>query len=765
MSWPDAFPDRNGMPTRTKPKPGNNGKPMAWSFATPAEAIAALATRLGKATCSWLYLDAAGLEVARVVRFDPPGEKKEYRPLSRDPATGRWRIKDPPGLWPLYRLPELAGAARVWFLEGEKCAELVLNLELVATTTAHGAKSPHKTDLAPLAGKEVIILPDVGVEGEAYAQALVALLAKLEPRPTVKIVRLPGLPGDGDDIEQWLKAQPDTWGPDECRAALERLANEAPAVDLGTVAVGDVRGDAWPPLRFREPPSPLPFPVEVFPEPLQRYCREVAETTRAPMDFVGAAMLTVAGAAIGQSVNLRLSHTWTEAPLLYMILVARSGRTKSPVVRIVRKPLRKIDERLRKESREAREEWLAKKKAHEKAPDKEPPPGPEPPQLRAVVDDVTRASLTIVLNDNPHGVLADPKEATGWTNSFNEFTAGKGRDRQFWLCIYDSEPVQSDRKGGRESLDVAYPFCAVLATTTPAMLNSLKEERGREDGFLERIAFVFPDAAAFPSQHWTEAELTEETERVWLDAVKRLHAVAMEWDQEAEHYRPWFVRLTGTAKAEWVRWFNTHADEMSSPDFSEANDGAWAKMKGRCGRFALILSGLRWACNSPFGSSTKASPVDADVQGAIKLVNYFKAQQLRVNHEMTGGVGSRHAKAILDWIRRKRLTMFREADVRNDLRRYHDNPRDLTEGLKALENAGVIRPHQEEHSAPSRRGPKPSPAYDVHPDLSMAPEITKDPINSTSEPVDGGIDRIDRNFRRPPDSSEPADGDREEGEI
>ena len=139
--------------------------------------------------------------------------------------------------------------------------------------------------------------------------------------------------------------------------------------------------------------------------------------------------------------------------------MARSGRTKSPIIRIVRRPLLQIDERLRKESEEARERWEEAKKAHAKDPDGNPPPGPEPPQLRAIVDDVTRASLTIVLKDNPRGVLGDPKEATAWTGSFNEFT-GRGRDRQFWLCIYDCEPVQSDRKGGRESTYVPFPFCA-----------------------------------------------------------------------------------------------------------------------------------------------------------------------------------------------------------------------------------------------------------------------------------------------------------------
>jgi hypothetical protein len=695
-------------------------------YPTLDEAIEATARHLGRKlkkdpgplTGRWDYHDADSNHVATVIRYDPPGEKKQIRPISRDVATGRWKLSDPPGLWPLYRLPELDGAARIYLPEGEKCADLVVNLGLVATTTAHGAKSPRKTDLAPLAGREVVLLPDHDQEGEDYVQRVLDLLADLERRPMVKVVRLP-VPCAGDDIEQWLaEGVPDGWGPEQCRAETERLAAEAEVEDLDAARdeAEEEDVDGWPPLRLHEPPSPLPFPIEVFPEALQQYCREVASTTRSPIDFAGCAMVAVGGAAIGQSVNLQLSHTWMEAPLLYMILVARSGRTKSPVIRIVRQPLRTIDRRLREESKEALASWTEKKKAHKEDPENNPPPGPEPPRLRAVVDDVTRASLVIVMDENPRGVLADPKEATAWINGFNEFNSGEGRDRQFWLNNYDCEPVQSDRKGGRESIDVPFPFCAVLASITPAMLSSLKEKREREDGFIERIAFTFPDTAAFPPQHWTDAELSEKSERIWLNVVTKLHEAEMVWNTETKRYRPWFVDLTETAKAEWIRWFDAHADEMTAPDFSEAHDGAWAKMKGRAGRFALIIARFRWAC-SP--ATTPDMVGVADVQGAVKLVDYFKSQLLRVYHEMTGGVGSRHAKTVLDWIRRKRLVAFREADVRDDLHHFRGHARDLTEALKVLEDVGVIRPRAEKRD-PSRRGPKPSPAYNVHPDILTA---------------------------------------------
>jgi hypothetical protein len=110
-------------------------------------------------------------------------------------------------------------------LEGEKICDLADKIGVTTTTAAHGAKSPRRTDWSPLAGKTVILVPDHDAAGEGYVNAVGDELAKLNPKPVIRIARLP-LKDEGDDFEQWLEACPDTWGPDECRAEIERLAVE-----------------------------------------------------------------------------------------------------------------------------------------------------------------------------------------------------------------------------------------------------------------------------------------------------------------------------------------------------------------------------------------------------------------------------------------------------------------------------------------------------------------------------------------------------------
>lgn len=213
-----ALPGSNGTgpgkPKRSRPGTG---------FESPRAAAEFLA-RKESATIAgcWVYHDADRRPYAAVYRIDS-AEDKTYRPVSRDPETGHWRPKDP-AQWLPYHAEDIAAASRVYILEGEKCCDLARGLDLVAITTAHGAQSPHKTDLSSLAGKEVVIIPDHDKAGEGYASKLLGLLGQVDPRPTVRVLRLPDLADDGDDIEQWLQRLPDTWDAEKTRDQIEALA-------------------------------------------------------------------------------------------------------------------------------------------------------------------------------------------------------------------------------------------------------------------------------------------------------------------------------------------------------------------------------------------------------------------------------------------------------------------------------------------------------------------------------------------------------------
>ena len=133
---------------------------------------------LGPATAKWDYLDADGKLIAVVYRYDPPGRKKEFRPWD-----ARRRKTAPPDPRPLYNQPGISNAAQVVLVEGEKCAQALIDAGITATTAMHGANAPvEKTDWSPLAGRAVLIWPDRDKPGWEYAtlaaQAILSAGAK-----------------------------------------------------------------------------------------------------------------------------------------------------------------------------------------------------------------------------------------------------------------------------------------------------------------------------------------------------------------------------------------------------------------------------------------------------------------------------------------------------------------------------------------------------------------------------------------------------------
>lgn len=104
-----------------------------------------------KRVAFWKCQDSGGKEVGRVYRFEDPAEghsSKQYWPVCRD-GSG-WRIGDPPGGFPLYRLPQLrAMTGPVFVTEGEKAADVLVGAGPTVTTSAHGAQTvPSQTPVA-----------------------------------------------------------------------------------------------------------------------------------------------------------------------------------------------------------------------------------------------------------------------------------------------------------------------------------------------------------------------------------------------------------------------------------------------------------------------------------------------------------------------------------------------------------------------------------------------------------------------------------------
>ncbi len=231
---------RSGRARRRTPAPkakkGKGGKDEQ-VYATVDDAITELERRHGVHAATWTYYDAEGETVGVVVRWDNAAGK-DIRPISKIPQG--WIIGGMAEPRPLYRLPELLARPdeRVYVCEGEKAADAAASIDLLATTSPHGSKSAAKVDWTPLAGRDVVILPDNDTAGRQYANEVASILAKLDTAPTVKLVDLPELPEKGD-IHDWLEAH-DALERETLWAIVEGLADDASTVDHSMVTGGPI---------------------------------------------------------------------------------------------------------------------------------------------------------------------------------------------------------------------------------------------------------------------------------------------------------------------------------------------------------------------------------------------------------------------------------------------------------------------------------------------------------------------------------------------
>ena len=266
------------------------------------------------------------------------------------------------------------------------------------------------------------------------------------------------------------------------------------------------------------------------------------------------------------------------------------------------------------------------------------------------------------------------------------------------------------------------PLATVIAGIPPEMLGSLDESRGRNDGFEDRLLFVFP--SVFPEQVWTEDELDQGDETTWFKVISDLHSLGMHKDKDGT--RPHLVPFDEEAKAAWVTWFNAHNKEAMSDNIPSRCRGKWSKLEAYNARFSLILSRLRLAMDPEETELLKAPARLIDVQGASLLAAYFKTNAMRIQFRVTAGTGDPDAKAIIRWILRNNLTEFRLRDLRHVLSGRFPTPESAQRALAIVARMGAIRPKIEKID-PHQPGRRPTQAYEVNPLLELTAKLPKLP--------------------------------------
>ncbi len=134
-------------------------------------------------------------------------------------AEGRFLLRRPPGLMPLFNRKALQAAPEVVLVEGEPNVIMMKTLGVVATCSPSGSKDAAHIDWSPLNGKKLVTVWSNKHPTLEYQNGVIAELNKLPQPPLVKIVDLDAidsLPTDGSGVVDLVRIMGDL--PDEQKA-------------------------------------------------------------------------------------------------------------------------------------------------------------------------------------------------------------------------------------------------------------------------------------------------------------------------------------------------------------------------------------------------------------------------------------------------------------------------------------------------------------------------------------------------------------------
>lgn len=475
----------------------------------------------------------------------------------------------------------------------------------------------------------------------------------------------------------------------------------------------DEADDDWKPIRLGSLPPAEPFPLDVLAWPARDLAEASARSIPCPVDFPAVAALAVASGMIGRSASLLVKDGYFTSASLYVAIVGGPSSGKSPALGHALAPVWSI-------GRTLHDEWRSKKESWKLAPEADR--GDEPALVRVVTSDTTTEALALILAENPRGMMLAPDEMTRWIMSLDQYKGGKGGDRPFYLSTWNGEPVFIDRaKHAREPVTVPHPFLTVMGGMTPDMLTTLPEGKGREDGFMARLLFAFPERIA---RTYSDQGIPPGVAESWEALARSLWGRPMR--QRDGRSAPHVVTMTPDARREWRAWVESHYSEQQADDFPDGLEGPWGKLEAYAARLALILHLMDLAADPT--RPTADDPPDLtrrSIVDAARLVAYFKSHARRVRDAMDGRAddGGDHVRALLRWIIRNDRSEFSERDIGKNFDRFKDDPAALDDALSRMVALHLIRP-QPVPEAP-KPGRKRSPTYEVNPSLKDSPRFRR----------------------------------------
>lgn len=433
---------------------------------------------------------------------------------------------------------------------------------------------------------------------------------------------------------------------DELSLAASRTG--LPDDEIGTTIAGGLeRGASNPrdiaPGRASDM-SRVPYPVDALPEPLRSFVHEAARCVGCPPDMVAVPLLIYAAGTIGSSYRIRIKRGYEKHAVLWGVVIGAPGSGKSPADSLAREFIDVLQLAAFERWEDEHRAWVADHKMWEKDVKKnafaEEPI--EPVLEHFYTTDATIEAISEIVKTSP-GIVATHDEIVGWVKSMDAYSGAAGRERAVYLELWAGRSLKTDRKSkDKGPLMAANPVVCVVGGVQPDLLDQLVGEAAKDDGFVDRFLWSWPDAS--PTE-WSEDEVDEWTRSGVQQVFSRLRFVNPERQP---------VVLCDEAKAFWRSWYNRNAAQIKTAPPRMA--GIYAKADVHLARMTLLLHVLS-APDAP-----ESVPVSlATISDAAKIIEYHVEHSFMVAHRVHE-IANESGRSRGTTLRQRILAILAEAD-------------------------------------------------------------------------------------------------------
>lgn len=364
------------------------------------------------------------------------------------------------------------------------------------------------------------------------------------------------------------------------------------------------------------------FPVDAFPKPVQSVINDFYKAYQLPKDYYGLGILTVCASAIGNAYSLQYKKGYNVPPIIYAAIVGGSSIGKTPALKMCLNPIFSIEEQYNKDYNDDISQWEIEKESTGKGQ-----PHPTKPDRRdLLINDATTEAINRVLERNPKGLILFQDELIAWINSLNQYR--KGSDTEFWLSNWSNSPAKINR-ATKEPLFIKKPFLGVLGGIQPSVLDGLGEGNKKDNGFLFRILFAYPDEQKKPYD--TDHVPSIETFEFYKDLIKGIHQLPNNIKQTNSGWEVETISLQLSNDAR--KFYKIFARKNTDLINAATNDNVkslYGKLENYCLRFALTLEIMNLVGSKKELNELTTKVSAKTMQNSIKLVEYFRSTGIKV---------------------------------------------------------------------------------------------------------------------------------------